>query len=62
MECVAVNLPAEYAFLIDKANAEEEKSELPFEYLGDLGNENIGGNLDLVGALYTGIYNKRQNF
>ena len=62
MECVAVNLPAEYAFLIDKANAEEEKSELPFEYLGDLGNENVGGNLDLVGALYTGIYNKRQNF
>ena len=53
---------AEYAFLIDKANAEEEKSELPFEYLGDLGNENVGGNLDLVGALYTGIYNKRQNF
>lgn len=62
MECVAVNLPAEYAFLIDRANAEEEKSELPFEYLGDLGNENVGGNLDLVGALYTGIYNKRQNF
>ena len=62
MECVAVNIPAEYAFLIDMANEGEEKSELPFEYLGVLGNENVNGNLDLVGALYTGMYNKRQNF
>lgn len=62
MECVVVNMPEKYAFLIDKANEGEEASELPFEFLEPFGNENVVGNLELVGALFTGMYNKRQNF
>lgn len=62
MECILVNIPSEYAFLIDSANTEEEKSELPLEYLGTLAHENVNGHLDLFGALYTGMYNKGQNF
>lgn len=61
-ECVLVNISEKYRFLIDMANAEEEKSEIPFEALESLGGENIDGSLDLFGALYTGMYNKRQNF
>ena len=62
MECVVVNMPEKYAFLIDKANEGEEASELPFEYLEPFGDENVVGNLELVGALFAGMYNKRQNF
>jgi len=61
-ECVLVNIPEQYSFLIDRANEGDEASELPFEYLGPVGDGNVNANLGLIGALYTGMYNKRQNF
>ena len=60
LDCVLVNMPKKYSFVIDKVNAEKE-SGLPFEYLGDFG-EKITENLDVIGALYCGVYNKSQNF
>ncbi len=59
-DCVLVNMPEKYAFLIDRANAEDDKSELPFEYMG--ADEAIADNLEMIGALFAGVYNKRENF
>lgn len=61
LDCVLVNLPEEYRFVIDRANSEEEKSELPFE-LFTAGEEGADGSLDMIGALYAGMFNKRENF
>lgn len=61
LDCVYVNLPEEYRYLIDRANSEEEKSELPFEFFS-AGQEGVDGSLDMIGALYAGMYNKRENF
>ncbi len=58
-DCVLVNMPEKYAFLIDRANGDEE-SELPFEYMG--ADETIADNLEMIGALFSGVYNKRENF
>lgn len=60
LDCVLVNLPEEYGFVIDRANSEEEGNELPFElFRAEAGT---GGYLGMIGALYAGVYNKRENF
>lgn len=62
VDCVLVNLPQEYQYLFDYVNSDEENNGIKFENLGEIEGGNLNGNLDLVGALYTGMYNKRQNF
>lgn len=62
VDCVLVNLPQEYSFVIDMANAEEEGRGLPFEYFNLSENQMVMNNLDMIGALYCGAYNKKANF
>ena len=61
IDTVLINIDEKYQSAIDKANTEEEASELKFVRLENLG-PNINAHLDLVGALYGGVFNKRQNF
>ncbi len=62
-ENVMVNLPREFAFVIDRVNAEEAENGLRFHSLG-LEDENpqITMNLELYGALFSDQFNKRNNF
>lgn len=62
-ENVLVNIPHEFAFVIDKTNSEEEENGLRFVSLG-LEEENplITLNLELYGAAFADQFNKRNNF
>ena len=62
VDSVVVNIDPRFNFVFDMANSEEEGNDVRFEPLGNLPSSVINANLDLVGALYTGMYNKRQNF
>lgn len=62
LDCVLVNMPEKYRFVIGRANDGDERSVLPFEFFDIAGEEAITGNLDMIGALYAGAYNKRENF
>lgn len=62
LDCCLVNLPKEYEFLMDRANNGEDKSEISFELLGEVGEKDVSDCLDMVGVLYAGMYNKRFNF
>ncbi len=58
---ILVNMEEKYHFLIDRANSDEEQNPIRFEILDNLG-ENVNMHLSLIGALFSGLYNKRQNF
>lgn len=62
IDCVIVNLPREFSFVIDMANAEEENDKLPFEYFDLSEKEDVVSNLDMIGALFCNMYNKKANF
>lgn len=63
IDLVLCNMPKEYAYIMDMANSEEENNAVKFMMVPDLADGNVANSyLELVGALYTGMYNKRQNF
>lgn len=62
LDCVLVNMPEKFRFVIDRANADDERSALPFEFFDAAGGDAVTGNLDMIGALYAGVFNKRENF
>ena len=60
---VLVNMPEEYAYLIDEANKEKDNG-IEFRFF-DLAKENniqLTSNLELFGVLYTKSYNKPSTF
>ena len=60
---VLVNMPEEYAHIIDIIN-EEEDNGIEFKYFNPATENNrfLSANLDLYGALFTESYNKQNNF
>ena len=62
-EYVLVNMPEEYAHIIDIIN-EEEDNGIEFKYFNPATENNrfLSANLDLYGALFTESYNKQNNF
>ncbi|MBQ5320766.1 MAG: hypothetical protein J6K88_01700 [Oscillospiraceae bacterium] len=66
IDTVYVNMPSEYAFLLDKLNEEKEENKVIFEALVSDGISNPlyeqADELELFGALHTSLYNKMNNF
>ena len=62
LDTIVVNIDSKFNFLFDMINSDEEANDIKFEPLGNLPSANISANLDLIGALYCGMFNKRQNF
>ena len=60
---VLVNMPKEYAGILDIINQEEDNG-IEFRYFNPETENNrfLTGNLDLYGALFTETYNKQNNF
>ncbi len=60
---VLVNMPEEYAFVIDEINKEEDNG-IPFRYFDPAKENNVQltSNLDLYGALFMSSFNKTHNF
>ena len=60
---VLVNMPEEYAFVIDEINKEEDNG-IPFRYFDPAKENNVQltSNLDLYGALFISSFNKTHNF
>lgn len=62
-ETVYVNLPSEFDYLYEMANAEKEENKLEFVSMGlDKEKDIIRDNLELYGALFASQYNVNNNF
>lgn len=60
---VYVNMPAEYRFLFDMANAEDNGQKVVFSpLLGEDASANICENLELYGGFHSHLYNKQNMF
>ena len=61
-EFVLINMPKEYEFMIDLLNGDEDNG-IEFRYFDPQSEEPpvVSENLDLVGALYAGTWNRQNN-
>jgi hypothetical protein len=57
-----INMPQEFSFIINQLN-EDEDNGIEFRYFDPQADEPpvVAENLDLVGALYAGSWNKQNN-
>lgn len=62
-EYILVNIPPQFAFVIDEANKEKKENGIEFrKFITDHINPKVSANLELYGAVYTDTYNLQHNF